>query len=332
MKSVSLQRPFRLPNPTAAWWALMVVYYVSCCLQHLRFTLWLLRQRDTFVGRMAFGDMVPAFLIAGAAALFLWVVIFVRRSRRPRLTAVYWVVWLLAVVAIDRYLTYSIYEYAHYPQYALLAWLVARVLDPQRTRWYVGRVLFWTTLLGAGDELLQYLWITTSYSEYLDFNDFLTNLVAAAAGALLYYGSAGPSDDAIKRSKPVVATGAAIALTLVVATGLLTGRIVQTPAEKVPPGGFVRHSDGGHSLYLQRGPDFYGAWQPSRRHERYYVLSPVSGLLIMLAAGLTFAGYGRSSHGCLAASRAKAAAAAAWKISPRLPRWPSACPGRPALR
>ena len=141
---------------------------------------------------------------------------------------------------IDHYLTYAISEYAHYPEYALLAWLVARSMDPQRSFWYVGRVLFWTTLLGMGDELLQYTWITTSYSEYLDFNDFVTNLVAAAAGVLLYYGTAAQSLEHDRRPKPVVESGAAMASALVVAVALLSGHIVQTPATKVPPGGIVR--------------------------------------------------------------------------------------------
>jgi len=282
-------------SSTSAWWALTLAYYVSCCLMHLQFSLWLVRQRDTLLGRMAYADAMPGLVIGGAAALFLWLAIRLRNSARPRLTVAFWLLWLAAVALIDRYLTYSVNEYAHYPEYALLAWLVARAMDPQRTLWYVGRVLFWTTLLGMGDELLQYTWITTSYSEYLDFNDFVTNLVAAAAGVLLYYGTAAPSPRHDRRSKPVVESGVAIALALVVAAGLLSGHVVQTPATKIPPGGIVLRADDHRQLYLQRGPDFYGAWQSSQRHERYYVLPPLPGLFIMLMVGLTFAGYGRKT-------------------------------------
>jgi hypothetical protein len=282
-------------SSTSTWWALTLAYYVSCCLMHLQFSLWLVRQRDTLLGRMAYAELMPGLVIAGAAGLVLWLAVRLPKSARPRLTVAFWLLWLAAVALIDRYLTYSINEYAHYPEYALLAWLVARAMDPQRTFWYVGRVLFWTTLLGMGDELLQYTWITTSYSEYLDFNDFVTNLVAAAAGMLLYYGTAAQPPQLAQRSKPVVESVVAVALTLVVATGLLTGRIVQTPAGKIPPGGIVSQVGNNSQFYLQRGPDFYGTWQSSQRHQRHYVLAPLPGLLIMLMVGLTFAGYGRKT-------------------------------------
>ena len=269
-------------------------YYASCCLMHLQFSLWLVRPRDTIVGRMAYADLMPALALAGAGSLALWLALRLPRSARSGLTAGFWLLWLTAVVLIDRYLTSSMNEYAHYPQYALLAWLVARAMDPQRTLWYVGRVLFWTTLLGMADELLQYLWITTSYSDYLDFNDMVTNLVAAAAGTLLYYGTAALSHQPDQRRKPVLESAVAIAVTLLVVTSLLTGRAVQTPAAKIPPGGIVQGVDGRPQLYLQRSPDFYGSWQSSQRHGSYHVLAPVPGLLLVLLVGMLFASFGTS--------------------------------------
>src|SRR5665647_3288121 len=163
--------------------------------------------------------------------------------------------------------------------------------DPQRTRWYVGRVLFWTTLLGIGDELLQYLWITTSYSEYLDFNDFLTNLVAAAAGLLLYYGTAATRLPTAAYRKPVVELLTAGAILLLVLVGFQTGSLAYSPAEKVPPGGIAQLADGSRRLYLQRGPDFYGSWPIGPRHGHYFVMPPTPALLLMVLAGLAFASY-----------------------------------------
>ncbi|MCM2253561.1 MAG: VanZ family protein [Ramlibacter sp.] len=286
-----------LLSSTSTWWALAIAYYVSGCLLHLRFSLWLVRPRDSLLGRIAYADFVPHLVAAAAAGLFLWVVVAARRSPRPRLTMAAWLFWLAAVALIDRYLTFSFNEYAHYPQYALLAWLLARAMDPQRTRWYVGRVLFWTTLAGMGDELLQYLWITTRYSDYLDFNDFLTNLVAAAAGVLLYYSTAERPREPVQRRQPAVETMVAFALIVAVAAGLLTGRMAQTPEGKVPPGGILRGPDGISRLYLQRGPAFYGSRQGGQRHERYHVLAPAPGLVVMLMVGLLFAGYGRNPQG-----------------------------------
>jgi hypothetical protein len=280
-----------LPLRRGRWWAIALAYYVVCCLMHLQFSLWLVRQRVTFAGPLSYSQAMPALVIAGGIGLLLWLGVRIRRSPRPALTAVFWLLWIAAVASVDRWLTYSINEYAHYPQYALLAWLVARAMDPGRTRWYVGRVLFWATLMGMGDELLQYLWITTSYSEYLDFNDFFTNLIAVAGGVLIYYGTgAGRRSD--ERRKPAAEIGVALLLALGVAGGLATGRIVHTPASTVPPGGIAQRNDGSHVLVLQRGPDFYGSWQASKRHERYHVIAPEHGLPLLLLVGLLFAGYG----------------------------------------
>lgn len=281
--------------PALSWrWGLAtLVYYVTVCLAHLQFSLWLVRGRDTLFGRMAFADLVPP--LAGLAGVVLLVTIArqLRRDDRPWLTAGLWLLWCLCAVLVDQFLTFSTNEYAHYPQYALLAWLVARTLDAQRTRWVVGRVLFWTTLMGMGDELLQYLWITTSYSDYLDFNDFLTNLVAAAAGMLLYYGGAPRPANTLARGKPLLSWGVAIGLVLAVWVGLQSGLLVITPTDKVPQGGFATGADGTRRLHLQRGPAFYGGKQKGPRHGEYLVLAPLPGLLIMLVVGLAFASYGR---------------------------------------
>ena len=278
---------------TWPWWLLTLTYYLTVCLAHLQFSLWLVRQRDTWLGRMAFAELMPVVAMVLGLVLLGAVALQLRRSPRPGLTVVFWLLWLIAVALLDRFLTFSINEYAHYPQYAILAWLVARALDPQRQRWVVGQVLFWTTLMGMGDELLQYLWITTSYSDYLDFNDFLTNLVAAAAGMLLYYGAANPPSGKLEPGNRWVAWTVASALTLGVAIGLQTGDLAATPTEKIPPGGLVQLADGTHRLYLQRAPDFYGSTQKGPRHGQYHVLAPLPGLLIMLGVGVVFAGFGR---------------------------------------
>ncbi len=278
-----------------AWrWALTtLVYDVTICLAHLQFSLWLVRKRETFLGRMALADLVPGLAVAAGLALLAWIAWQLRRSALPRLTAAMWLLWLVSVVLIDRFLTFSANEYAHYPQYALLAWLLARTLDPDRTRWLVGRVLFWATLLGMGDELLQYLWITTSYSDYLDFNDFLTNLVAAAAGMLLYYGTAPLPTGLPERNPPVLTWMLAAILTLALVAALLIGRVAVTPTETVPPGGMATAADGSRRLYLQRDPGFYGSQQKGPRHGQYHVLAPLPALTIMLTLGLLFGGYGR---------------------------------------
>jgi hypothetical protein len=274
-------------------WLLVLAYYICACLMHLRFSLWLVRKRETPWGTLAYADAMPEVATACFLGLLLWIAMQLRKNARSGTIAGYWLAWFFAAVLVDRYLTFSINEYFHYPQYGILAWLVARAMDPQRCHWCVGRVLFWTTFMGIGDEVLQYLWITISYSEYVDFNDFIVNLVAAAAGVFLYYGSAPPARAFTRQRKPVLEYFVISAFVLAVLTGLSAGYIVARPEEKIPPGGITQLATGEWRLYLQRGPNFYGAWQDGPRHGRYFVMPPIPGTLILVATGMVFAGFGR---------------------------------------
>jgi hypothetical protein len=283
----------KLPNrPAWPWWLLLAVCYPAFCLMHLQVSLWLVRVRETSFGRLSYSDFVPAVSVGAALVLVLWIGRQLRDSPRRGLTVAYWLLWLAGVAFIDRYLTFSFNEYAHYPQYALVTWLLARAMDPQRTRWCLGRLLFWSALLSAGDELLQYVWITTSYSFYLDFNDFVVNLFASAAGLLLHYGNARPPPSEFHPRLPRLEATVAVALALGVAVGLQTGHVVRDPPVPIPPGGLLRQPDGAWHFYLQRGPGYYGSWQPGPRHGTHFVMSPGPALLTMLVVGSLFAAYG----------------------------------------
>ena len=277
----------------AAWhWGLAAATcFVAACLMHLQFSLWLVRPRETPWGLHAPADLVPIAAALGALALAIVVVVQIQRSARPRAFGAAWALWALAVVAIDRFLTYSANEYFHYPQYALLAWLISRALDPQRSRWIPGRVLFWTTLLGVVDEALQYLWITASYSHYFDFNDVIVNLVAAVAGVLVYYGAAARRAETSARPRPPwIETTVAAILALVVSAALASGQLQLSPAGTLPPGGTARDAQGHWVVFLQRTPGQHGSWQRGPRRGTFYVLTPLEGLLGLTLAGGLIAG------------------------------------------
>lgn len=276
------------------WGALAVSVWAIASLMHLRFSLWLVVTHETPFGSVTLADLVPVVTAIGGVVLLATISLQLRRAPRPGLAAGYWIAWVAAVLAVDRTLTFSPNEWAHYPQYALVAWLLARAVDPSRDRRCVGRLLFRVTLLGAGDELLQYLWIAASYGQYFDFNDCLANLVGASGGLLLYYGAAPSRSPEAVPSPPRLEAAALATIALVVAVSMRAGLVVLSPAPQVtvPPGGMVRQADGAWRVYLQRGPNFYGSWQASQRHSRYYVLPPVTGIALIFAAGVLFAGLG----------------------------------------
>jgi hypothetical protein len=267
-------------------WLLVAVYFAAIASLHLQFSLWLTAERALPWGRGTLSDLVPA--AAGVAATALAVIIGrqLQRAAHPWPLAAGWLLVLAAALAIDRWLTYSWNEAFHYPQYALLAILVARALDPGHRLRIAGRVLFWTTLAGGLDELLQYLWVTPTYSHYFDFNDVLMNLVAATAGVLLWIGAA-PGAVRARARPPKTELAVAAGLVLIIAVAVAGGRLQLSPPLDLPPGGLHLDANGRVVLFLQRSRGQYGSWQPSVRRVSYYALPPRQGLAaVALAAAL----------------------------------------------
>jgi VanZ family protein len=279
------------------WWAgLALGWVLVSVLGHLPFSIWLVSQRTGASGTWAFKDAVPYVSVLAALGLFLWLW---RQSRfaspgRRRVVGLSWLVWLACCVMVDRWLTFTVNEYAHYPQFALLAWLWARALDGGRSHWPVVRVVLITTLLGAVDETLQYLWTTRSYSNYLDFNDWLVNGLAAWAGVMLFYGFREPPPRAWLLRGRSRAVWAVAALALALGTALAACgcvRVSPAPGVQVGQGGLAQNV-----LYLQRAEGWYGHWHPGPRHGRYWVIHPLPALALLGLGLLGVVGFARRSH------------------------------------
>ncbi|MBS3822115.1 MAG: hypothetical protein KGY81_10175 [Phycisphaerae bacterium] len=301
---------------------LIIAYWLASVLGHLEVSLWLVERRESdILGSYKLIDFLP---YAGALLLAVVLIWQARRAWRGcnrTATLAAWAVWLSAVIAADRFLIYSFSEYLHYPQYALLAWMMARFVDPNRTTFAVGPILLAVTLLGIADEALQYTWITISYSNYLDFNDFLLNLLGGIAGLLLHYGFA-PGPWSRNPVEPV-GRGCVPDAPNVVRT--------KAGADQLSPEGVSRRPETLRSVGLrfanptyeartsarygllgfawlgtgmliavaalqtastdpqllqpiERQPS-YNAWIPGPHAGRYYVLDPVTGTLILVGLG-----------------------------------------------
>lgn len=294
---------------TTAWGTAAALYFVVTTLAHLEFSLWLVGPRTaTWQGQTiqySYRDAMPYLLPVVALALLAWLVRdALRHGTRQRIVIVagYWLLWAVCVAAVDRWLTYSVPEYFHYPQYGLLAWLLAQTLDPDRTRWPVGRLLALTTLLGAIDEMAQYLWITASYSHYYDFNDVLVNLLAAVLGVMVFYGFRSPPTT-VRPQRSHAAQVVTLALGLLAMATLASERIQLTPTQAVPQGGLARGADGATRLHLQRQPGLFDRWHPGAWRPRHWVLGPASAAAALALVWLTWWPFGRSGRADLPGPR-----------------------------
>ncbi len=274
-----------------AWRIFTGIYFLATSFGHLEFSLWLVRNREYGTLSFAISEFVPYIATAAAITLLAWILRDVRHHPKRLVLILCWCLWAIGVGLIDRFLTFSINETAHYPQYALLAWLISKCMDPQRVYWPVGRIMFWTTLLGMADETMQYLWITRSYSDYLDFNDFLVNLVAGVAGVLVYFGNIHTLTPPRFVSKvPGTELVTISVLVFSLGFGVLSDRLQMTPVREVPPGGIAHATDGRLQVYLQRKAGFYGAYHQGVRRDQYWVLDPTSGLILLVIVGGVFTG------------------------------------------
>ncbi|HKL51508.1 MAG TPA: hypothetical protein VJ908_10095 [Wenzhouxiangellaceae bacterium] len=263
-----------MTSRTALAAAAIIGYYLTTVLAHLEVSLWLVRRRESdLLGSYRFAESLPHAGTLVLAAIVIWQARRAWRGHNHVATFAGWTAWLVAVVLVDRFLIYSFPEYLHYPQYALLAYMIARLADPDRSAFAVGPVLLAVTVLGIADEALQYVWLTISYSNYLDFNDFLLNLLGAAAGLLLHYGftsSASFDTPAARRNASRAALGfcwLGIVMLLLVAALQVTSGVT------------------GMLHPIERQPS-YSSWIPGPHAGRYYVLDPLSGTLILVLTGI----------------------------------------------
>ena len=255
--------------------AVLTVYFMVFCLGHLEFSEWLVRRRHSpLLGDFQWADFLLPMGLAAGVVLAAWQVHRAWRGCQRVTTICAWAGWLAVVGVTDRLLIYSLPEYLHYPQYALLAAAMAWLIDPTRTRFAFGPVLFAVTLLGIADETLQYTWITVSYSNYLDFNDFVLNLLGGFMGLLLYYG--------FRRLPPNAQPDRELRYGLngFLSLGLALGLFIAA----------IHLGDDTRPLSPIERKAEYGTWVPGPHAGRYYVLPPVSGSLLLIALGAVATG------------------------------------------
>jgi hypothetical protein len=284
---------FQVLKTPRLWLALLsVTFWVTMSLLHLKLSKLIVSPLPTPFGNFTPSDYSSASGWVGLTALVLIVFLQARKGQHHLRTFVYWFLLLAVIFAANRILLVSPNEYVHYPQYAILVILMWLSIDPDRTRWPFGRILFWATFMGIIDEVNQYLFVCPSYGDYLDFNDFFLNQLGVVTGLLLVYGFHAPKN----QDRPTLSLFKSVEFRLVAVCFVIlillhaAGRLYVTPPKAVPPGG-IALVNGKRAIYIERKPGIMGNWNKVSEENVYYVLAPASGLFLLLITGLIFSTY-----------------------------------------
>jgi hypothetical protein len=267
-------------------WALAaLLFFLLISFGHEQVSLWYVAVFKIF-GRAAMesGLHLLSLLSMAITAFALWRIR--SRIRMDFSTASLWALLVGGFIAADVFLVSTNIERVHYPQYAILAllWLPA-VGSP-------ALALLLTSLCGVADELMQYL-LMPHYTKYLDFNDFILNVLGAALGLALartitWQPLVPPSMAQFFRRFTL---GIVMALALLIGLAAATDRLagyrppLKLDGEKAYA---VLQEHRGRTqfvLALHRTDNF---WSGTDYGRRYHILRPLPGTLWFLAANLLF--------------------------------------------
>ena len=269
-----------------------IVYWIVVATQHLNvtdiLTDWVVTPFGKFVPR---DYSILVGIIVSTLILILIVYQFVKGSRRV-ITSIYWLGLFASLLLAFRFLITAPIEIIHFPQYALLSFLIAKAVDPERKKSWIVSLLFWVTFMGILDETNQYFYLTRQYTKYYDFNDFMLNEIGAAVGLMLYYGFKEMQTQEFKFSVIVKSLGFKIVsvIFIVYLSLSLSGILHISPHNKIPSATFT--SDNGLlQIYLSRVPGLLGSWQERDLGGYIYTLTPFNGILLMLVFGFLFSFY-----------------------------------------
>jgi len=270
--------------PSVFFLSFTLLYWILNVVLHLQFSTSINASYQT-----PFGPIIPKAHILQLSIITLIGVLTHQVLRgtagiNRKVTLVCWGCCIGSIILINAFLLTTNLEYIHYLQYGGLAYLIALSVDHRRDVWPILEIYWICLILSAIDEANQYFYLAREFGNYLDFNDLVLNQAAVIAGLLLYYGFHANPQSTIK---PATAQLRAIVLVLLSVTILivilwLAGIIIYSPNSMIPTASLVLN-DGVPGIYLQRQAGLFASWQPTFTEGRYYVLSPLQGVILILA-------------------------------------------------
>ena len=244
----------------------IVIFWLSSSLLHLKFSLFLVSPLITPWGELTLKQYIYPILLTGFVLLMINLLLL--HIRKPdKKIVISWLIWFATISLINSNFMATPIENIHFFQYAIIAYILLSALNQLATDFPLSKTLYWAVSLGVIDEILQYFYITRSYSNNLDFNDFWFNMLGGIAGMLFFMSRYSIAKDSFKfmlliRSKELWLCTILILSSL---TLLFT-----------------------FNLSIERKANSFSHWNPDFFSGTFYVLSPLEGISIMLISLIIF--------------------------------------------
>lgn len=256
-----------------------LTYYLLVVLTHEKVGKFVERTLDVPMGRERYNLLVVISALILLMAFLLW---FTPRLVRMESNA-RWVIGGITVftvsciiVAMKTIVVINI-ELIHVFQYAIMAVLLYPLLPNYR------EVLFWASLLGAFDELYQYLVLAPQISDYYDFNDVIINMLGASMGMLILRIQGFENKWAYRKWYKSPATQMMIGISSLIILMWLTGLLSVYPAKE---------SNNSVIFEFVKIPH-EGFWRVVPKADPFHVIRPETGLIILCILFNIFKNIGR---------------------------------------
>jgi hypothetical protein len=227
----------------------------------------------------------PVLLIGGLSLsmLMAWFIFRTVRNKPERwiFLILFLITTLFMVLALFTLMVVNM-EAIHFPQYAILAILVFPLVRRYDTTYVL------TSILGIVDEIYQYLVLNPTFM-YLDFNDFVLNMLGAGAGLLIIAAFRFPE---IKTLKKWYKSSSFYFIFVLILLGICLSLQQFITFFPVP-----ENFNGTHwfSIYRDHLPDQFWTFLYGRRY--YHILRPWEGITVMILLTLLYARIGYIYHG-----------------------------------
>jgi len=266
-------------------------YWIATSTCHLIVTDFLTDWVNTPWGKFIPRDSSLETGLVVTILLIIYILFKTIKGKRRIISFIYWIFLGSSVWLAYRFLISAQIEIIHFPQYAILSFLLAYAIDPERKKILIVSILFWVTLMGMVDESYQYFYITRQFSHYFDFNDIILNEMGTALGLFLFYGFRETQsrrigiNDILKSLEFKVTVSIILFFLLFSLLGIIN---FYTHAKLETP---IIYEHGFLKIYLERLPNKIGTWQERDLGEYFYALDSLTGTSIMILFGFLISLY-----------------------------------------